>query len=351
MRKEPKKSSFSVVGVLSFFALIAFIMQVAILVYDYIIQRTENKNIIAILILIMIVILSIVVTIIDIIRRKIMVERPVKRIINATEKIASGDFKTRLEITHTYDKYNEFDVIMENLNTMASELSKSEILKSNFISNVSHEIKTPLSVIKSYALLLQDDGLDKEKRQKYSKILLQASNRLSDLVTNILKLNKLENQVIAPEYEKISLTDKVAEIVVAYEELIENKCIELECDFDEVAIITCVSYIEIILNNLLSNAIKFTEANGKIKVALKRTENGVIINVSDTGCGISQETGKRIFEKFYQGDTSHSGEGNGLGLALVKRVIDIMGGEISIKSELGKGSEFTVVLRNAKENI
>ena len=351
MKDKPRKSSFSIVGALSFFALIAFIMQVAILVYDYIIQRTDSKNLIALLILIMIIMLSVVVTVIDVIRRKIMVERPVTRIINATEKIASGKFDTRLEIIHTYDKYNEFDIIMENLNTMASELSKSEMLKSDFISNVSHEIKTPLSVIQSYAKLLQNEDLDSDTRQKYSKILLQASKRLSDLITNILKLNKLENQTIAPEYKKINLTSIVSEIVISYEELFEKKNIQLECDFDDTYIVSSESYVEIILNNLLSNAIKFTDRDGKITVSLKATENGAIIKVSDTGCGISQETGKRLFEKFYQGDTSHASEGNGLGLALVKRVIDIMGGEISVKSELGKGSEFTVVLINAKEDI
>lgn len=351
MRREPRKSSFSIVGAVSFFVLIAFIMQVAILVYDYIIKRTVNKNVIAILILVMIIILSIFVTAFDLIRRKLMVERPVKRIINATEKIASGDFNTRLEITHTYDKYNEFDIIMENLNIMASELSKSEILKSDFISNISHEIKTPLTVIQGYGALLQDENLDVIERKKYSKTLTQATKRLSDLVANILKLNKLENQAISPEYEKINLTDKIAEIVVSYEDIIENKGVALECDFDEVDLISCESYIEIIFNNLLSNAIKFTEKNGKISISLKAIENGAIIKVSDTGCGISQDTGKRIFEKFYQGDTSHAREGNGLGLALVKRVIDIMGGEISVTSELNKGSDFTVVLRNAKENI
>lgn len=349
--KKLKKSSFSMVSVLSFFALIAFTMQVAILVYDYIIKRTENKGIIAILILILVVILSVIITIFDFVRRKIMVEKPVKRIIDATEKIASGDFNTRLKIAHSYDKYNEFDIIMENLNIMASELSKSEILKSDFISNVSHEIKTPLSVIQGYATLLQDEILDEECRKKYSKILLQASKRLSELITNILKLNKLENQTISPEYENLNLTDVASEIVLSYEEIIENKGIDLECDFDDVTIVSNSGYIEIIINNLLSNAIKFTDKNGKIEISLKNTDSGAIIKVSDTGCGISKETGKRIFEKFYQGDTSHMSEGNGLGLALVKRVIDIMGGEISVKSEINQGSVFTVVLRNVKKDI
>lgn len=351
MKNKLKKSSFSIVSALSFFALIAFIMQVAILVYDYIIQRTDNKNIIAILILIMIIILSVAVTVFDLIRRKIMVERPVRNIIEATEKIASGDFNTRLEITHTYDKYNEYDVIMENLNTMAAELSKSEMLKSDFISNVSHELKTPLSVIQSYASLLQDERLDNEVRKKYADTLKQASVRLTDLVTNILKLNKLENQAVLPEYEKINLTDIVSNVIISYDEIIEKKKIELECDIDDIMLVSNKGYIEIILNNLLSNAIKFTDSSGKITVSLKSIENGATIKVSDTGCGISNETGRRIFEKFYQGDTSHATEGNGLGLALVKKVIDIMGGEITVKSELNKGSEFTVVLKNAEENI
>lgn len=344
MTRKPRKSAF-VIGAISFFVLVAFVMQIAILVYDFIIQKTSNKTLIAILILIMIVILSVVITIFDIIRRKIMVDRPVKRIISATEKIASGDFSVRLEINHTYDKYNEFDEIMENLNIMASELSKTEILKKDFISNISHEIKTPLSIIQSYAMLLQDKDLSDTEREKHAKTLLKASRRLSSLVANILQLTKLENQALKLSPEKINLSDLVAELVIENEEAIEGKGLELECDIDEVEIISERSYIEIIISNLLSNAIKFTDS-GKISVSVKKENDQAIIKISDTGIGISRADGEKIFDKFYQADTSRATIGNGLGLALVKRVIDILGGEISVVSELGKGSTFTVKLKD-----
>lgn len=344
MTRKPRKSAF-VIGAISFFVLVAFVMQIAILVYDFIIQKTSNKTLIAILILIMIVILSVVITIFDIIRRKIMVDRPVKRIISATEKIASGDFSVRLEINHTYDKYNEFDEIMENLNIMASELSKTEILKKDFISNISHEIKTPLSIIQSYAMLLQDKDLSDTEREKHAKTLLKASRRLSCLVANILQLTKLENQALKLSPKKINLSDLVAELVIENEEAIEGKGLELECDIDKVEIISERSYIEIIISNLLSNAIKFTDS-GKISVSVKKENDQAIIKISDTGIGISRADGEKIFDKFYQADTSRATIGNGLGLALVKRVIDILGGEISVVSELGKGSTFTVKLKD-----
>ena len=344
MTRKPRKSAV-VIGAISFFVLVAFVMQIAILVYDFIIQKTSNKTLIAILILIMIVILSVVITIFDIIRRKIMVDRPVKRIISATEKIASGDFSVRLEINHTYDKYNEFDEIMENLNIMASELSKTEILKKDFISNISHEIKTPLSIIQSYAMLLQDKDLSDTEREKHAKTLLKASRRLSSLVANILQLTKLENQALKLSPKKINLSDLVAELVIENEEAIEGKGLELECDIDKVEIISERSYIEIIISNLLSNAIKFTDS-GKISVSVKKENDQAIIKISDTGIGISRADGEKIFDKFYQADTSRATIGNGLGLALVKRVIDILGGEISVISELGKGSTFTVKLKD-----
>ncbi|MBQ7788689.1 MAG: HAMP domain-containing histidine kinase [Clostridia bacterium] len=339
------KSGFTFLGALLFFALIALIMQIAILVYAYIAERTSDNVLIAILVLILIVILSAICTIIDIIRRKIMVDKPVSSILEATEKIASGDFNVRLEPRHVYTKYDEYDVIMENLNTMASELQRSEVLKTDFISNVSHEIKTPLAIIQSYAKLLNNDSLSSEDREKYTQTLISASKRLSDLISNILKLSKLENQGIPPERERISLTEALFCSILTFEELIDKRGIELICDFDEdVSIISSPSYLEIVWNNLMSNAIKFTPKGGKVSVSLKDEGEKVRVVFKDTGCGISREVGGRIFEKFYQGDTSHKSEGNGLGLALTKKVIDNLGGKITVESELGKGTSFTIEL-------
>ena len=348
-RINGRNSRFSIMGVLMFFVLIALVIQIAVLTYDYIIQRTDDKGLIAVLMLIVVIFLSVVCTACDVIRRKIMIDRPVERILEATERIASGDFSVRLAVLHRYDKYNEYDLIMENLNLLAAELGKSEILKSDFVSNVSHEIKTPLAVIRSYAMLLDDDALDKETRKKHLNTLVSATSRLSDLITNVLKLTKLENRELKPELEKINLTETLTETLIRYEELIESKGLELECDLDEVSLISSESYLDIVWNNLISNAIKFTDPGGKITVSLKKQGECAVVRIRDTGCGISAESGARIFEKFYQGDTSHATEGNGLGLALVKRVIDTLGGEISVESELGVGSEFTISLRMQNE--
>ena len=343
---KSRASRINWVGVISFFVLIAFVMQIAILCYDYITQKTSSVSLIALLILIEIVILSTFCTVFDWIRRKIMVDRPTRKILEATEKIAEGNFDTRLEILHDYGKYNEYDLIMENLNKMASELQNNEVLKTDFISNVSHEIKTPLAVIQNYATLLQDESLDYETRKKYSKTLISASKRVTDLITNILKLNKLENQEIQEKHYVFNLTEALAESVVEFEPLIEKKEIELTCDFDDVNVISSRSLLEIAWNNLISNAIKFTDKGGKIDLILKTKDKNVEITVKDTGCGMTSEVGAKIFEKFYQGDTSHSTQGNGLGLALVKKVIDILGGEISVQSEVNKGSIFIILLKD-----
>ncbi len=345
MKNNRRRSAISVSGAVAFFLLIAFIMQIAILVFDYMEERTDNNALIAVLVLILIFILSSVCTVIDYIRRKIMVDRPVKKILDATEKITAGDFSVRVEPEHKYSQYNGYDAIMEDLNKMAEELQKSAILKTDFISNVSHELKTPLAIIQNYVSLLQDESLDSETRQKYVSTVKQASRRLTDLITNILKLNKMENQDVSPEYERINLTEMLSQAVLNYEELIEKKQIDLDCRLDDVVIYSSPSYLEIVWNNLISNAIKFTEPGGSVTVTLREHIDRVTVSVKDTGCGISKETGAHIFDKFYQGDTSHSGEGNGLGLPLVKRVIDILGGEISVKSELGRGSTFTITLK------
>ena len=344
-KKRYSSVGLTVSGIISFFVLIAFTMQIAILVYDYIRERTDNVIYIAILILIEIIILASACTVIDWIRRKFTVERPTKRILDATERIAEGDFSTRLEITREYGKYNQYDLIMENLNKMAGELQKNEVLKMDFISNVSHEIKTPLAVIQNYSALMQDESLDEKTRSEYAKTLIGASKRITDLITNVLKLTKLENQEIQEKKEQFSLTDALAEAVISFEGAIESKNIELECDFDEITVTSCKGLLEIVWNNLLSNAIKFTPDRGRITVTLKRKEQDVEVTVTDTGCGMSPEVGSRIFEKFYQGDASHSMQGNGLGLALVKKVIDILGGEINVKSQVGKGSTFSITLK------
>ena len=231
---------------------------------------------------------------------------------------------------------------------MAEALGKSEMLKTDFISNVSHELKTPLAVIKSYALLLQAEQ-DEGKRREYSDVLRKAASNLSDLVTNILRLSKLENEKIKPQKSYFRLEEVVESAVIGLEDKIEKKKIEVECDLEEVELYSAQVYWEIVLNNLVSNAVKFTDEGGRVAITLKNEGRTVVVKVTDTGCGISPETGKRIFEKFYQGDASHAQESHGVGLALVKQVVDILGAKITVESALGKGSTFAVAWKTDVE--
>lgn len=343
MNKNKRKFS-SILGAIVFFITISIVVSVAVMVLEIVNKHTQNKTVIAIVMLVAIIILALVATIIDYIRRKLTVDKPVNEILTATDKIASGDFTARLKITKDYAHYNELDFIKENLNKMASELEKTEVLLNDFISNVSHEIKTPLAIISNYATALQGE-VDGETRKKYAQTLASASQRLTSLVQNILKLNKLENQQLTPELTKFRLDESLAQTIISYEELIESKGIELNCDLQEVEITSCPEYLDIVWHNLLSNAIKFTGHGGKVGVYLKKENGRAIVSITDTGCGISKEVGERIFDKFYQGDTSHQKEGNGLGLTLVKKVIDVLGGQITVESQVGKGSTFTVAIK------
>ena len=233
---------------------------------------------------------------------------------------------------------------MENVNVVARELGKSEILKSDFISNVSHEIKTPIAIIQNCVTIMQSKDITEDERIGYAKTAEEATRRLNNLVTNILKLNKLENQEITKNYERFCLTGVLEKSILGFEEIIETKELFLDVQIEDVTIVSNKTYLELVFNNLISNAIKFTENGGTIGISVTPISGGALVAVSDTGCGISKEDGARIFDKFYQGDTSHSQEGNGLGLPLVKKVIDVLGGKIMVQSELGKGTTFTIEL-------
>ena len=293
-----------------------------------------------------VVLLSLLCTIIDGIRRKYMVNRPVRIIVNAAEQIMKGDFSVRIPPLRSMGDVSGFGIIADYFNKMAEELSGTETLRTDFIANVSHELKTPLAVIQNYGTMLQQPDLSEEERLEYAKAITDASRRLSSLITNILKLNKLENQQIYPAVETYDLAEQLCECLLSFEDAWEKKNMEIDTDLEEeVFVSTDAELLSLVWNNLFSNAVKFTDLNGKISLSLKTEGEFAVVQVSDTGCGIPPEVGKHIFEKFYQGDTSHAMQGNGLGLALVKRVVDIVGGDISVSSEVGKGSTFVVRLR------
>lgn len=345
-----KKNKFwkAVSSYLAFFCVIALTVTAAVIIYEMI--RTSfdgDKNAIAWLMLIVCLGLSLFCSTFDTLRRKFTSDRAVEDILEATDKITAGNFAVKLTPRHPYGKYDDLDCVMENLNNMAEELSKNEMLKNDFISNVSHEIKTPLAIIQSYATLLAKEDLTAEERGKYCQILSQTAMKTAELVSNVLKLNKLENQRFLPEMTKVNLQELLAQTVFSFEDAIESKNIDLQCEAEEVCAITSAPHLEIVLNNLLSNAIKFVDYGGKVKCTVKAENGNAVFVICDDGCGMNEETGRRIFDKFYQGDTSHAKEGNGLGLALVKKVVDVLGGEISVESKPGEGSKFTVIIKGA----
>lgn len=289
-----------------FFLILAcgFSAGVALVTYKLLINETPTFRLS--MVIVSIILTAALFSIIDYFRRKIMIGRPLKEIQDATRLMAKGDFEIRLTKNHSVKNYDEFDYIKDDLNKMAQELSKSEVLKNDFIANVSHEIKTPLSVIQSYAKLLENPALHESDKKRYLKSLQDACKNLSTLVTNILKLNKLEHQKLLPELKRYNLSESLINQILQYEELIENKSINLNCDIEEDVYITSEeSYLDLIWNNLVSNAIKFTNANGNITISLKKDKDKVIVKVADDGIGISQEHGHHIFDKFYQADTSH----------------------------------------------
>ena len=281
----------------------------------------------------------------DYIRRKITVERPVKQITAAAEKIMQGDFSARVPPIHGAGT-DGFNQIGAAINKMAEELSGTETLRTDFIANVSHELKTPLAVMGNYATMLQRPGITEEEKDDYARSISEAARRLAQLITNILKLNKLENQQIFPQPKEIDLGEQLCECLLVFEDAWEAKNLEIETDIEEdVRLLSDPELLSLVWNNLISNAVKFTPDGGTIGLSLKTEGSSVIVQVRDTGCGMKPETGMHIFEKFYQGDTSHATQGNGLGLALVKRVIDILNGEIGVQSVYGEGSTFTVKIK------
>ena len=338
-----------------FFLLAAFVVTCCMTLFITVIADTlditfteENISTAAKLTFGNVILISLIFTVIDVVRRKLMVDRATKRIISAGEKITKGDFSARIEPMSDNYAYESFNSIIACFNKMAEEISSVETLRTDFIANVSHELKTPLAVIQNYGTMLKMPELPDEKRMEYAKGITDNSQRLAGLITNILKLNKLENQQIFPVFQEFDISEQLRCSLLQFEEIWEQKEIDVDADIqDDICISSDAQLLELVWSNLLSNAFKFTEKGGTVSVKLTADSDSAVISVSDTGCGISPETGAHIFEKFYQGDTSHAAQGNGLGLALVMRVVDIMQGEITVESCPGKGSSFTVRLKRS----
>ena len=346
-RTDNAQRMFVIWRYVTFFVLIAFVITCSFLLFFRSMKldvQMIRKN--APLTFANILLLSLFCCAVEWMMRKFTVDKPIKRIREATNRMAQGDLSTRID-TSDLPAYNkDFIEIAEDFNLMARELSSTETLRTDFVSNVSHELKTPLAVMRNYAAMLKQPSLTDAERQEYAAGIDGAVERMSVLITNILKLNKLENQQLTAQPEVYDLSEQVTQCLLGFEELWEKKRLEIDPDIDEGIEVTAdPELLTLVWNNLISNAVKFTEPGGTVGVSVKADGDWAVVAVSDTGCGISAETLKHIFDKFYQGDTSHATEGTGLGLALVKRVVYLAGGELNVESTVGKGSRFEVRIR------
>ncbi len=274
---------------------------------------------------------------------------PILKINDAAKKVSRGDFSVRLEEKSIA---KEIEEIATSFNIMVKELSNTETLRSDFVSNVSHEFKTPLSAIEGYATLLQDERLNKEEQALYVSRILENTSRLSKLTQSILSLSQLDNQEIVLQKESFMLDEQIRRVLLSYEPLWEEKELNIDLSLEATQYYGSKSLLAQVWSNLIDNAIKFSRAGGTLSIFCGIFDGKVTVRIRDNGIGMSEDVQKHAFDKFYQGERSHSGQGSGLGLALVKRIVSLCGGEIALMSKEGKGTEITVTLmvETPKEN-
>jgi signal transduction histidine kinase len=326
------------------FATVFCIVSIALPIFMAVLRKTQgNTGLTSLVMILVVAMLSLCFTVGDTIRRKITTERSVQAILEATERIAAGDFSARLKFGGVWKSYPAFNEMSASFNKMAEELENTEMLRGDFINNFSHEFKTPIVSIAGLAKLVNKGKLTEEQRAKYLTAIEEESLRLAAMATNVLKLTKVENQAILSDISTFNLSEQIRSCVLLLENKWERKSLELELDFREHEIEGNEELLKEVWINLLDNAVKFTPACGTVAVAIKEDIGKVSVTVSNTGSEISDENMKKIWNKFYQADESHSAEGNGVGLAIVKRVVDLHGGAISVKSGEGVTS-FTVDL-------
>jgi len=266
--------------------------------------------------------------------------KPIRKVIEATHKVAGGDFNVQVELKGI----GELEELSQSFNKMTRELSSIETLRGDFINNFSHEFKTPIVSVRGFAKLLKDDNLSPETRQEYLDIIISESERLSSLSTNILNLSKYENIEIIADKVDFRLDEQIRRAIVITEPKWTSKGITVNVDMEEVVFNGNEDLTQQIWLNILDNTIKFSHPRGNIDIELSRKNDEICFVVHDDGIGMDEKTTAHIFDKFYQGDSSHTKAGNGLGLAITDRIVKLCGGRIEVTSELGKGSAFMVFL-------
>ncbi len=266
---------------------------------------------------------------------------PISALADAMQKVAQGDYTVHMEpLSHK----GEILHLYENFNQMVQELNSTETLHADFISNVSHEFKTPLAAISGYATLLQDDSLSPEERDEYVETIIASARDLSKMTGNILSLSRLENQTIISEKEEFRVDEQIRQIILRMEPAWSSKNLDINPELGSILWYGNRELSSHIWTNLLDNAIKFTAPGGAITVTAAADSKWLTVTFQDTGIGMSSDIQEHIFDKFYQGDVSHQKKGNGLGLPLVSQIVALHGGTIQVESYPELGSSFTVRL-------
>lgn len=271
--------------------------------------------------------------------------RPIRELINGMDQLASGDFRTRIQVGPVMRNFPPFVQLSQSFNKMAQELESTEVLRSDFINSISHEFKTPIVSIAGFAKILRRGNLTPEQQMEYLGIIEAESIRLSAMATNVLNLTRLENQNILTNVTRFNLSEQIRSCILLLERKWEKKDLDFVLNFDEYHIRANEEMLKEVWINLLDNAIKFAPSGHTIQVRITESDDGVRVSVVNTGSTIPPEQQKRIFGKFYQADPSHSTEGNGVGLAIVKRIAQLHGGEVSVQSA-DDVTAFTVTLPN-----
>lgn len=266
--------------------------------------------------------------------------KPILKLTAATQRVAKGEF----DVTVNIGSRDEIGILIKNFNRMAKELGNMEYLQKDFMRNVSHEFKTPIASIQGFAKLLQNENLSREDQLEFSGIILEETERLSKLSSNILRLSKLENQNELTTKKEFLLDEQIRSAIVLLEPKWSQKNLDLIVQMEKTGYWGDEELLQQVWINLIENAIKFSVQDGSISISLSQAENHVEVEISDNGMGMDEETKQRIFERFYQGNASHSMEGSGLGLSIVKRILDLSNGEIQVKSSLNHGTAFLVKL-------
>lgn len=272
-----------------------------------------------------------------------LIIRPIQNMGDAFDELSRGNFLVKVPED---EKLMEIREMAQRFNAMAYDLGHIETLRSDFVANVSHEFKTPIAAIEGYATLLQNPNITKEKHDHYVKIILDNTRRLSSMSGNILLLSKLENQETVMDKTEYRLDEQIRECILTLERKWDKKEIELDLNLPKISYYGSKPLLEQVWLNILDNAIRHTPARGCIRVTLVQGNASVRVSIADNGCGMSEAVQRHIFEKFYQGDPSRKSDGNGLGLALVNRIIVLCKGDIQVHSAMGKGSEFMITLPN-----